>query len=108
MLLKCPDEPTYENSKIFSFIADVTARANIAADMESVNSALRNVEWKAATVLAGALCEALLLWRLAQLEDYQSVDKKETLEKKGLADYVELAESNSVISDNTKKQLDLA
>src|SRR5262249_23770204 len=35
-------------------------------DLSAVDRALANAEWKAATVLAGSLIEALLLWALGQ------------------------------------------
>jgi hypothetical protein len=43
-----------------------TLRENILRDLGATERALNNAEWKAATVLAGATIEALLLWRLQE------------------------------------------
>jgi hypothetical protein len=39
-------------------------RKNLRLDMSAANRALANSEWKAATVLAGSVVEALLLWAI--------------------------------------------
>jgi hypothetical protein len=44
------------------FITNANLRESIRLDISSAHSAYRNGEWKAATVLAGAAVEALLLW----------------------------------------------
>lgn len=48
------------------FITDPGLRDDLRIDIGAVNRALSNAEWKAATVLAGAVVEALLLWALQQ------------------------------------------
>ncbi len=64
LLNKCPDEfPSTKDALLF-FIDDKDIRDNIGKDIGATNRALHNAEWKAATVLAGATIEALLLWRL--------------------------------------------
>jgi hypothetical protein len=65
-LSKCPDEsPTPATSEL-TFITHTALRTNLRNDMGAVNRALSNGEWKAATVLAGSVIEALLLWALQQ------------------------------------------
>jgi hypothetical protein len=46
------------------FIADSDLRESIRADIAFESQAFNGREWKAATVLAGAVVEALLLWAL--------------------------------------------
>jgi len=48
--------------------ADPEYRKQLRLDMSSMDQALRNGEWKAATVLAGSLLEALLLWAIGKKE----------------------------------------
>ncbi len=64
-LASCPDEVPPRQSKEFEFIRkDAAFRKSLLADLEASRSALQNGEWKAATVLAGSLAEALLLWAI--------------------------------------------
>jgi hypothetical protein len=65
-LAACPDEIAPQASKELPFIKDATIRTVLLIDLEAVRSALIHGEWKAATVLAGALVEALLLWAIKQ------------------------------------------
>lgn len=61
-LRQCPDSfPTPGQTK-FSFVSDLELRANFDDDNGAIERAVANSEWKGATVLAGALIEALLLW----------------------------------------------
>lgn len=65
-LSKCPDEfPSPETANLV-FIQDDELRKNLEIDISATNQALSNNEWKAATVLAGSVIEALLLWALKQ------------------------------------------
>jgi len=41
-------------------------RTDLRCDIGAIDRALSNGEWKAATVLAGSVIEALLLWALQQ------------------------------------------
>jgi hypothetical protein len=65
-LTKCPDESPAPSISDFIFIPDSALRTNLRNDMGSINRALSNGEWKASTVLAGSVIEALLLWALLQ------------------------------------------
>jgi hypothetical protein len=61
---QCPDDfPPAETAQL-AFIADEHTRLALRRDLAGVGRALSNSEWKAATVLAGSLLEALLLWTL--------------------------------------------
>src|SRR5262249_48313275 len=72
----CPDEPLASPSTKLDFIAkaDPELAVVLLRDMGSVDRALANAEWKAATVLAGSVIEALLLWALQQPAHERSVD----------------------------------
>jgi hypothetical protein len=64
---QCTDQyPPPATTAGLSFIADAALRDNIRSDIAAADRALQNFEWKAATVLAGAVIEALLHWRLDQ------------------------------------------
>jgi hypothetical protein len=90
--------------------------------MGAVERAFANLEWKAATVLAGSVIEALLLWVLdIRLSDKISqsvstlVNTKVFLSKPrgtpddwGLFEYVEIAADLKVIQEDTAKQVRLA
>jgi len=62
----CPDEITPRESQEFVFIRDPEIRCGLLRDLATSRSALLNEEWKPATVIAGSLLEALLLWAIQQ------------------------------------------
>lgn len=66
LLLKCPDRAGAGAVAAFDFIKDPALEADLAMDMTEVNTALANAEWKSATVIAGSVVEALLLWEHQQ------------------------------------------
>ena len=66
VLMACPDDFPASSATNLGFIADPKTRDSISREIGSVESAVRNGEWKAATVLASASIEALLLYRLCQ------------------------------------------
>lgn len=63
VLAKCPDQAPSPATADLAFVTDGGLRDSIRLDISTATSALHNGEWKAATVLAGAAAEALLLWR---------------------------------------------
>jgi hypothetical protein len=65
VLDKCPDESPPAGTAELSFISDQQFRDSMRLEIGAVNSALRNAEWKAATVLGGAAIEAFLHWKLS-------------------------------------------
>jgi hypothetical protein len=65
-LVLCPDEGPIATTSDLTFIVDAGLRDSLRRDLGSVETALANGEWKGATVLAGSVVEALLLWSLAQ------------------------------------------
>jgi hypothetical protein len=66
ILGKCPDEAPSKSTKGLLFISDQSTRDVILIDLGSAEVALRNAEWKAATVLSGSVIEAVLYWVLKQ------------------------------------------
>ena len=65
-LALCPDESPPAGTAELTFIPDRDLRESLRIDLSATNKALSNGEWKAATVLAGSVVEALLLWALEQ------------------------------------------
>ena len=126
-LSKCPDEGVEDSTDELLFIADPDFRETIRQDISSTNQALANSEWKATTVLAGSVIEALLLNAILKLKDknpkeFERVRNKvikdkrlgETLSKKlsdkptgrewGLHQYIYFTFSAGIISETTAKE----
>jgi hypothetical protein len=68
-LIKCPDEGVSSTTSDLTFISIQEFRENLRVDISSANQAFQNGEWKAATVLAGATIEAILLYMLHEVQD---------------------------------------
>lgn len=64
LLRRCPDEMPPPDIAGLDFIEDAPARRVLRADVATAVSAFHNAEFKAATVLAGSVSEALLLWAI--------------------------------------------
>ncbi len=83
-----------------------------------MNQALANGEWKAATVLAGSLLEALLLWAIEKQETQVFEGAVEALKGKKklsedpkkwhLTDYIDVAAHMELIQETTVRQAELA
>lgn len=67
ILSKCPDEYPDHKITILNFIDDVELREDMKIDLAIIEKSLSNEEWKSATVIAGSLIEALLLWVLSKI-----------------------------------------
>jgi hypothetical protein len=65
VLITCPDEFPAPATSTLSFITDQQIRESLRLEVGTVNAALLNSEWRAATVLGGAAIEALLHWKLS-------------------------------------------
>lgn len=63
---RCPDDAPAPQVERLTFIKDVPFRRSLETDLDGVDRALAGREWKAATVLGGAVVEALLLWAVQQ------------------------------------------
>lgn len=113
VLEKCPDSVPSPATAELSFIQDAALRDSIRVDLSTASSALHNGEWKAATVLAGAASEALLLWAIqhkASSGALAALNKKpqKPIDKWGLKDYIDVAHDLSIIKGQTASQAHLA
>jgi len=111
MLAKCPDQNPSPATAALAFIADAALRDSIRIDLSTATSAFDNGEWKASTVLAGAVVEALLLWAIqrdpAKLAGMANKPKK-ALERWDLADLIDVASALNAIAPTTAIQARLA
>lgn len=79
-LIKLKDEGIRPETTELNFITDDDLRNLLRLDISNVNKALENGEWKAATVLAGSIVEALLLWKLQEHETTNQGSVKSTVQ----------------------------
>lgn len=113
LLAKCPDEAPTAKTVGLEFIPDLPLREALRTDISAANSALMNHEYKAATVIAGSVVEALLLWAL---ETYGDANVRaavrgvppEPLNKWMLGSMVPAAHACKLVTDDTRKQAELA
>jgi hypothetical protein len=68
VLAKCSDEHPPVMHTDLAFIPLAELRVELRRDIGGIERSLAGGEWKSATVLAGATIEALLHWRLSQLD----------------------------------------
>jgi hypothetical protein len=109
-LQKCPDQAPSPTTVELLFISDAELRDSIRLDVSSAAAALHNGDWKAATVLAGAAAEALLLWSISKNPGQTTIvaRPKGSPEDWGLGDYIRVALALGSIKDATAKQATLA
>jgi hypothetical protein len=109
-LAKCPDQTSSAETAELVFITDVALRDSIRLDISTATSALHNEEWKAATVLAGAAAEALLLWAVTNAPSLANLAQKPkgSPEDWSLGNLIEVATALTRIKPNTSKQATLA
>jgi hypothetical protein len=110
VLAKCPDQTPSLATAELAFIADDVLRDSVRLDISTATSALHNGEWKAATVLAGAAAEALLLWAVTHAPRFSTLAQKPkgSPEDWGLGDYIAVAISLNLIKSDTGKLASLA
>jgi hypothetical protein len=118
---KMPDQGPKETTGRFDFIEHEQLRKVLAMDFDAANQALDNASWKAATVLAGSVTEAILLdgllpreeaaceafRKLALSKKLQERDPK-TPESWGLRSLTEVALELRLITPPTAAQCDIA
>jgi hypothetical protein len=68
VLAKCSDEYPPVAHTDLAFVSVDELRLELRRDIGGIERSLAGGEWKAATVLAGATIEALLHWKLSQLD----------------------------------------
>lgn len=108
-LSKCKDQlPSTETTEL-AFVDDDDLRSSIRLDISDASSALHRNDFKAATVLAGAATEALLLWALqnkginAPLPEMQTKPNG-TPDNWGLGQYIEAAQMLGLLQQATVTQ----
>ena len=101
-LVGLPDDLPLSETTTLTFIDDPVLNASLRLDISWASSALRNREWKAATVLAGSVIEALLFWELQQ-HSLNKVPKVRSgpLDKWHLPEYIEAAEQLRCVKGDT-------
>jgi hypothetical protein len=115
-LATCPDEVPSATTTELTFIADAKLRDSLRLDISVANSGLINGEWKAATVLAESVVEALLLWALVQPGQVTisaaaaklGLKVSPNLEDWVLHQYIEVAAELKLITAETATQCRLA
>jgi hypothetical protein len=121
-LAECPDEFPSSETTDLKFIPDQALRENLGIDISTADRAFSNGEWKAATVLAGSILEAMLLWALQQ-QSKAAISTATSnlitakrlknnpgpiLEEWALNPYIEVAAELGLISADTASQARLA
>jgi hypothetical protein len=121
-LQECPNEAPAPETTDLPFITDPEFRAALRLDIGNAYQALTNREWKAATVLAGSVVEAILLWVLQQepAADLQQAitfamtkgtlnqQPSGQLDRWGLAQFIAVAEQLQKIHADAATQAHLA
>jgi hypothetical protein len=109
-LTKCPDQIPSPATADLLFVKEADLRDSIRLDISTAISALHNGEWKAATVLAGAAAEALLLWAVTNAPGLATLTPKPKgpTEGWGLGDLITVATSLGLIKAGTSQQTQLA
>ena len=119
VLRRSPDETAGIVPVGLEFIIDTSAREDVRIDIANAHRALGNGEFKAATVLAGSVIEALLLWAIKQADGsaldavLQNDENSTVLRKRGaeywhLSDYIRIARALGSIDDTAAKAATLA
>lgn len=115
-LRQCNDEAPSHGTPELPFIEDSEFRKLLRTDIGAVEVALANSEWKSATVLAGSIIEALLLWALEKRKPEalaaentpKGREKTSELERWDLHDFIEVALELDTITKETAQQARLA
>jgi hypothetical protein len=121
LLTRCPDDLPAATVTELTFIDDDELRRELRHDISRATNAMTNADWKTATVLAGSVVEALLLWALRQeppesvknaaaaLHADQTFDRKPPtdLDEWTLHHYAEVAGRLRVVSNDTLTQVRL-
>jgi hypothetical protein len=113
---KSPDSVPSASAFDPSFISDLDLRAELHRDISEVERALQNGEWKGATVLAGSVVEALLLWALQNRKTAAEVTaaattlkiSKPQIERWDLAELTPVAHALGLITERAKTAADQA
>lgn len=109
ILKKCPDEAIPSTDKSLDFINNQEFKQQCYNDLEAIDFQLRHEIWKPATVLAGALIEALLCDALRAPAMLKRLGLKEADLMKGtLYDMISWAIAAKLINEKTERQCTLS
>jgi hypothetical protein len=122
LIARCPDQAIPASVAALAFVADQQLRDVLRADIASVETSVREADWKAATVMAGSVIEALLLDALlqeAQVDVARATaalvasrtfqrNPPADLDEWALHQYTEVAAQLNVITDVTAAQVRIA
>jgi len=122
LLAKCPDQYPNQEIAALAFIDDKDLRSDLRMDINDMEKALVNGEWKNTTVMAGAVMEALLLWVIQHRDPKDVQDaalravNAKTLDKPppsdpsnwGLPQFIEVAGELKILGSDAVKQARLA
>lgn len=106
-LLQCPDEAPFSESSILKFVDDAELRGSLLIDLHAVQVNLHEGSWKPATVLAGSVIEALLLWAITRLPEILKT-RAEALSWEGLGTLGPLALEKKLITKDVATSVELA
>ena len=84
VLTTCPDEPFRPDDTTLRFVDDALFRRTLSVDIAAAHRALAHGEWKASTVLAGSVVEALCLWAIRREVRDAAVETAQRLQREGL------------------------
>ena len=114
-LTKCPDNFPAAGTTELNFMTDAPLRESLRLDISTISNTLANGEWKAATVVAGSVIEALLLWTLQQQDSDEVFTAAKNLnigesklEKWGLGECIKVAAQMKLITEPSAKACTLA
>jgi hypothetical protein len=102
-----PDDAADPESPVLAFITPEDFREMLRRDLSSADRCFDAGDWKAATVVAGSVVEALLLWHLRKLEEKGKVVGRDLL-KMDLHELTAVAKAADCISEDTAAACDLA
>jgi hypothetical protein len=108
-IAKCPDEAPSPATLQLQFVTDLKLRDSIRQDISTATTAFHNGEWKAATVLAGAAAEALLLYaiqhgRMQTTSSTPPYNPVRPADKWAFQELIDTAEQLGLISGDTATQ----
>lgn len=113
----CPQQAASSTTPLLPFLSDPDLEENLRIDTSSARKAVADGEWKTATVLAGSVIEALLLWAIERHSppDYEAAmaraakhgasGSKKPPATWHLSDYIEVAWELRCISDSTRVEV---
>jgi hypothetical protein len=110
-LAKCPDSVPAPGTANLAFFQSEPLRNVLREEMSDAEHALITGSWKAATVLGGAVLEAILFWAIKGMSsdlDRLPDKPKEGIEKLELHRLIDVARKLRLIKESTKTQASLA